>query len=429
MKNVVKLITVQLLTEDAPKINEKAVLGSLFMPYGYRLEYLRMMSEIHPDSQKDKSLGELWHDVPPLEDGQYKFEIGTELPFFLPGLGEMGEKLFQVGDYDLSVCNSMVRAYIGEGEDDKDRLPYYLLHRKGLKDFRNHKAASHGFHAVPMRTFVSHQYSVSGNTPESIIETNLKFWQSDLVAATSKLIDTIRERVPEKAIHLKSYKSITSYPVFWIVISGKDDIRGCEQFSGSMLLSSAKPVFSLESDEIEDINTQLKLGKEIALVHQILLSATSDRFYGNFDQALIQICTACEIAISIAFVEYLKKQGTSNTSIDTYVDDFTFSQLLNIQLGIIVDKKPDNYSDIVGKINWARKRRNEIVHKGESSQVLTEKDIIDTISAAETLIGFPIRPNKERTRMKGKWKSRMIWSDKRNLQSESVSGSSSSLKR
>ena len=388
MKNAVKLITVQLLTEDSPKINEKVVRGSLFMPFGYRLEYLRTMSEIHPDAKKDKSLGELWHDVPTLDDGSYKIEIGTELPFFLPGLGDMGEEKFTIGDYELNVCNSMVRAYIGEGKDDNDRLPYYLIHRKGLKDFRNHKAAAAGFHAVPMRTFVSHQFFVEGTPPEATIEANLKSWQSDLVSATSQLIDAIRQIVPEKAIHLKSYKSITSYPVFWIVISGKNDVRGCEQFAGSMLLSSAKPVFSLEQDELKEIKNQLNVGKDKALVQQILLSATSDRFYGNLEQALIQTCTACELAISIAFVEYLKKQGLSNTSIDTYVDDFTFSQLLNIQLAIIVDKKPEKYSEIIGKMNWARKRRNEIVHKGESTQVLTEKDIIDTITAAETLISY-----------------------------------------
>jgi hypothetical protein len=48
--------------------------------------------------------------------------------------------------------------------------------------------------------------------------------------------------------------------------------------------------------------------------------------------------------------------------------------------------KIDNYPDILGNLNWARKRRNEIVHEGQSTEKITSARINQTIEALNKLI-------------------------------------------
>jgi hypothetical protein len=89
------------------------------------------------------------------------------------------------------------------------------------------------------------------------------------------------------------------------------------------------------------------------------------------------------------YESFLASRGVSKTTYSKAERDITFSELLNLHLAAARDlKKLDNHTAILHKLNWARKHRNDMVHKGSLQQVIDAHDIESAIDAASHLINF-----------------------------------------
>ena len=83
------------------------------------------------------------------------------------------------------------------------------------------------------------------------------------------------------------------------------------------------------------------------------------------------------------------KCGTSNKKIKENEKDISFSQLLNLHLFSMRKVSLLNDSaQLIGKINWARGHRNDVVHQGTLQSKVTKEEVGEAIETASLLIDF-----------------------------------------
>jgi hypothetical protein len=86
------------------------------------------------------------------------------------------------------------------------------------------------------------------------------------------------------------------------------------------------------------------------------------------------------------------ERGVSNNALKDNRKEITFSQLLNIHLFSMrpIDELPE-WQNIMQKINWARARRNDVVHEGRLGSPVSVTEVSTAIDAAQKLIAFLLR--------------------------------------
>lgn len=379
-------ITIKLVPDTETRLNETIIDQSFFLKAAYRLDASRIVGPLDPNIKKDKSLGQLWADVKPTAEG-YVLEIATELSYYLPNLNNQCEFVLKAGGVDYFICNRMVRAFRGEGYPKINDLNYLLMHQLAIPSLKGSDAE--GLHPIPIKTFISRKFACKTETAEEAIYNNFIAWREELIRGVSILVDAFRTADPQKSKHLLPHSAISSFPVFWVLISGADGKLGCEQFAGEVGLAALRPLQSYDKKSVDRINDVLNEKVSISPYEASLSLATTFSHYGYYSLALIHLCTACETLLSTKLRQQLQSRGMSKNHLDKYFDDVTFSHLLNLHLPNLCDLAGlNNYQDILGKLNWARQRRNEIVHLGEATGEINSKLISEAIDAATALFEF-----------------------------------------
>lgn len=133
----------------------------------------------------------------------YRFEVATELPFYLPAVAKRPEYALKVGERELIVSLRMLRVYFGPGYPEDRGTIYCLLHRKALPAYMENKSRG-GLHLIPIRTFITCQFSECGESAQAVIRTHFCEWRDRLVGAIAKALDALRTASPGTASHLAS---------------------------------------------------------------------------------------------------------------------------------------------------------------------------------------------------------------------------------
>jgi len=376
-------ITVELLPDDASKFDTKLQTASLYLRKWFSLNSARVVCPMAEGVKKDESLGHLWHDILP-KDNNYVFEIATELPYYLPNLDSRPEYILNVRGHKFFICNRMVRAFCGKGLPEGKTPSYLLGHRKSLPGLVQNKEHLE-LHPLPLKTFVSRKFICSSQSAEEAIQNNFILWRDEFIAQLSFLVDAIRTVNPDAAKYLLPHVAITSFPIFWVAVLGDKDKIGCEQFIGDLVITAHRPLKNITGDSIKQLNILLQ--NEISIHDAALSLALSFSHYGYYELAVIQVCISCETLLSNTLKQHLKKRGMTKTHIDAYFDDVRLSHLLNLHLPNIINiTQLDNHNKILGDLNWARKRRNEILHEGHSLEKLTLVRLEEVTESARKLI-------------------------------------------
>jgi hypothetical protein len=380
-------ITVKFVPDIETGFNKSVIDKSLFLKAAYSLDASRIVAPLSPDIKKDESLGHLWHDVTPTEKG-YTFELATELQYYLPNLKSNAEFILNVEGNDLFICNRMVRAFTGQGYPKNAELKYFLTHQLALPSIQVPEAA-HGLYPIPIKTFISRQFISTSKTAEDAVDMNFIAWREELIGNISKLVDAFRSADPQRSKHLLPLSAISSFPIFWLVICGTNGKLACEQFAGEVGLAALRPLLNIEDKSVERIENILKDKYPITPYEVSLGLANTFNHYGYCNLALIHLCTACETLLSTKLRLFLQSKGISKNHLDKYFDDITFSQLLNLHLPSFGElTKLNDYQEILGKLNWARQRRNEIVHLGVPKTEVSTREINEAIEAATVLFKY-----------------------------------------
>jgi hypothetical protein len=381
-------ITVRLAPNDETKFNEAIKESSIFFKAAFSLDASIIVGPLADEAKKDASLGHIWENIKP-EGDKYFFEIATELPYYLPDLDGKTEYIIKLRDSELIVCNRMVRAFCGEGLPHDANLKYILVHRKGLPSVTGQTA---GIHPLPLKTVIIRKYVCISSSAEEAIERHFIPWREDLLSQISHLVDVFRMIDPIRVRHLLPYAALSAFPVFWVAVLGANNQIGCQQFTGDVGAIAHRTVHNVTGEQYGRFMEFLTNDNPIPQYEMGISLAITFLHYRYYELALIQVCTACETFLSKVLRDHLLIRGLSNKHLKNFFEDISFSHLLNLHLPNIRDlTKFEDYQQVIGHLNWARQRRNEIVHEGRSSEVLKANDVQHAIDAAGKLINFVLQ--------------------------------------
>jgi len=376
-------IYIQLVPEDEKKVEQNILEESDYLKAAFRLKLDEVVGDTSDENLLKMQREPMWSDVLPI-DGVYTFELATELPVYLPQIENKFEYVLRVGASKLFVCLRMVKAFYGTGLPENRGLSYYLTHRMGLKQLVQAESPI-GIHPIPIKTFVSKRYVVLGEKAEPILRDHYKRWRNEFIKDISHLMDSIQATSGNDARRLLAFSTIAGYPIIWITVNAKE----CHQIGGDVGAIAFRPLENIGGEKVPILQSFLSQEDAITVHQRSLSLARSFNHYGYSGLSILQICIACETVLAQKFFEYIKLCGVSSNSIKDNKKNITFSQLLKIHLFSMVDvKKLQNSESILGKINWARGQRNDVVHEGGLQQRVTAKEIDEAIEAAESLIEF-----------------------------------------
>jgi hypothetical protein len=383
-----KNIAIQLVADDETDISKELVEKSIFFRAAFSINLGRVIGPAAPDLDT-QALGELWQDVPSV-DGVYDFEIATVLPFYLPDFEGKPEFAIGLPDSELIFSSRMIRCFYSEEDNNPCPLQYYLCHRLAVHTLQDQKRLIH-IHPVPLRTFVSKRVSARCRSAESAVQEHFYSWINEFIISLSHVLDAIRATSKGTAKHLLPQSATPSLPVFWICVIGDKNCIKAEQFGVDLPSSAFRSLDSLDQESVNRVHELVANNTAISTHESSLALARTYLYYGYDGLAIVQICIACEAVLAQMYESFLASRGVSKK---TYADaerDITFSQLLNLHLPAARDlDKLDNYKSILCKLNWARKHRNDMVHKGSLQKVIRRDEIESAIEAATNLIGFLI---------------------------------------
>ena len=177
--------------------------------------------------------------------------------------------------------------------------------------------------------------------------------------------------------------------MFWLCLQGADGKVGIDQFAGDMPSAAFRSLSKLSDEAVGRAREFLAEGGSISIQDSTLALAQTYLHYGYFGLALVQVSIACESALAQTYEAFLTSRGVSKTKYAEAERDITYSQLLNLHLAAARDLSQfANHEVLLGRLNWARRRRNDVVHKGNFQENVSAQDVESAINAARALIRF-----------------------------------------
>ena len=388
MTEKLRNITIKLISDDKTLRNVKALKSSWFPQLGFCLDDSVVVGNCAENMKKDPSLGHLWHDVLPNRD-YYDVELGAELPWYLPNFRKQSEYVMDVEGTDHFVCNRMVKAYIGQGLPHDQELKYYLVHLLGVQSLINQYPEKGGFHVVPLRSFVSRRFRIKGKTAEAVIDNNFFAWLEQLCMGIYRIQNGFKIVNPEWNRKVLPLPMLSMCRGVWVLIKGKDDKFGCQVFASDIGLAAFRTTSNVSGNATRKLKQILRGSATVEPYKDAIELARTFLTYGLFELAIIQICVGCQSLLSKVVEQRLKQKHISKTTLKEHYDLVTFSQLLAFHLpSLFKIQTLKSHKRVIGDINWARKRRNEIVHEGQSQEELTRTRLEQVFRSAEALVVF-----------------------------------------
>lgn len=280
----------------------------------------------------------------------------------------------------------MLRCYYSTPGSEPTPLKYYLVHRLALRSLIDQKRLRH-IHPIPLRGFVAKRFKAHGDHPDSIVKASFNGWVREFVGQIARIVDSMRVASPNNAKHLLPQPASQFLPAFWISVTGDAGKSEVSQFVGNVQQSSLRPLTDFDADAVENTQRLLANHTAVPLDEASLALATTFAFYGYLGLALVQVSVACESVIAKAYEAFLVGRGVSRRKYRDAERDISYSQLLNLHLAAFCDlsRLPDHQSTI-DCLNWARNRRNEVVHQGDVQEMVSHQQVTNAIDAAKRLI-------------------------------------------
>lgn len=341
-----------------------------------------------------KSYGDLWPDATPQDDGRYHFHIGAELPFLLPEI-DGPEQTFDSRGRLLVLSNRMVRAYYGPGAPGNSDVHYMLVHRAGLERvMRTNQLGD--YYPLPLKSFISSDFTSDADSAHEALTRDLDEWIGEFVQSASLLLDAYRMADPVNSRRLSDITSPASFRGMWVAVDS-DGLATCHQLTKDLRLSAHVPHNDVSAEGKSIIASVLDGSTSIYSYKISLASAHNQAHFGSPERALIDLATACESYLSIRLWPQIKAdlmQLQSPTKWERRLlkkgpAALKYYNLLNkysIKHGRLGELS--NHLDVIDKLDWARERRNDVVHSGNFTSPVSRGDVENALDAAVTLINY-----------------------------------------
>ncbi|MCA8935545.1 MAG: hypothetical protein KDB68_05015 [Planctomycetes bacterium] len=328
----------------------------------------------------------------PRDGKRVRFEIGTELPVYLPNRNDEWEYEIEHAGNQMLVANRMVKYRFTTAEDEMSGYQHFVAHHHFLPEITK-KALGNTVFVDPMRTFVSMPFYVDEGSSNAVFESKFWKWSDKLLAGANAMLDAIRVcSANEQDFHLNT----NSRPIFvvaaWLegeLVPGQIE---CHQVAGNVFEAALLPTSGFTPDQWKRVDAILSDQENLKRGDVALSQAKTFKRFGYLDLAVIHLCVAAESLLGAKYEQHLLSNGVPERSIRDRIREIsTLSLLLSVHTYLFVDLGADQRAlDAVKALNWARDCRNKVVHRGDSQREIDENRLNGAIHGLEylrTLVG------------------------------------------
>lgn len=281
----------------------------------------------------------------------------------------------------ILVANRMVRCRFRPASGETDEYTYTVTHHHHIPAL---KALAEGgiVFVEPMRTVVSMSFRVTDGRGSEAFERLFWDWSEQLLAGANAILNAVRVSArDEQDLHLNT----NSRPIYLVAAWPEDDEgeKGvlCLQVAGNVAEAALLPTSGFGAVEWARVDAILGGKASPDRVDVAISQAKTFRRFGYNDLALIHLCVAAESLLGRAFESHLAEQGVHERTIKTRIREISsLSLLLSIHANLFLDLRADHKAaQAIGAIDWARGKRNEVVHGGGSVGLIDEQRLREAI--------------------------------------------------
>lgn len=321
------------------------------------------------ESESPANTGQAFSTILPKEDGTFDLEIGVALPDWLPDMNKSQEYTLNVLDTDgatrvLCVSNQMTKLlYVIDGEQYQAIFPKSLLWTVYAS---NELKVPVDAPQALLKSMASSRFAIRGTSAHEALEEGIEDCIDTLIECLNR-IAIANVAVNEEAFpgFLSPNYDRSTFDVAYFILRGKHPSNFANWRMGTSLgLAMLRPTVNFKDEYVAKVRAILSGSTEVDDVRKMMQLARSYAEGGMLEFALLQLVIAAEVATTRFVHKMMIAGGVSKGKLDDMKGDLTFSIMLNLNVIALSPSgmKPD--FNLLGKINEARKRRNDLMHEG-----------------------------------------------------------------
>ncbi|MEK6763656.1 MAG: hypothetical protein AABY96_13165 [Nitrospirota bacterium] len=131
----------------------------------------------------------------------------------------------------------------------------------------------------------------------------------------------------------------------------------------------------------------LKTNRLVSIAQELFLRAHDAAYHRkNFRYALIECFTAVEVCISSFLIKSKLSRGVSSKKLKDYQDEIPMAYKLNIELPLFLENLTENERQVIGGVDWLRKKRNDVIHEAKPVSETEAKEAVRVTGAVFDLL-------------------------------------------
>lgn len=329
---------------------------------------------------------------PDTSGGEYLLSVAVELPiyFVLPlGVNEF-EHSVRLGDAveKITLFQDCVKFYYGDFFSTDGHLRYKVLRQTEARGQVEAQPPPTG------RKYIEKLKSVAR------ITTPIRFQQRDrfvlyqlrpycerLMQACNRLLEAERSTYFSMAWVYPYSLSFLSVDLYWVSLYQNGRRVEAFPFMGNAHRIALQPPHPAVPGDFTKV--QAAAGTEDVFPDWWLYFCKAASHHGqqNYREAVIEAVIALEMALSQFVRKKWKERAVSQNAIDRAKRDVSLSIMINIELVALADPARRPSDQLIGKLNTARKLRNDIVHEGKIDvSELESKECVGVVKQALLLM-------------------------------------------
>ena len=221
---------------------------------------------------------------------------------------------------------------------------------------------------VPMKSVAVTSFRVCFSSQEQFTLHGLSKFCARLMSACNQILEAERCTFHKMAWTFPYHLSFLSIGLYWVHIQNADGTSETNGFMGNAGLIALNPPYTNQR-QFEKVLAALKPGHEYPIWWQYYCKAATLLGQDSFRSAVLESVIALEMALSTFVRRRLLDRGVSKSRLGDVKRDLTLSLMLNLELTSLAPEDAKPPSELVGRLNRARKLRNDIVHEGKAATI------------------------------------------------------------
>jgi hypothetical protein len=346
---------------------------------------------IADDMKKGPDLGNLFSDVPP-KHGALTLELGLVLQDVLPDVDDLSECVLNVRDANgvvrvLCLSNRMSRFHFFDADKAWHCLTPRTVAFSGSAQLRRGNGPFVPAGEELLHTVAAMRFEITGSTAEEAFEANIRSSADSFLTCINVALEAARaSRTGFRPVG-RSVVWETAPPLYALVSNGNVTSRTLIGLHGARAVLRPAP---LVDDDAKSFRGHAAGTEVLTDVDRLLGEAISCWESGEYEFAFLQAVIAAEVETSRIVRAECLKRGISKARLDDTRRELTYSWALNIALPLVFDEPARPSQELIAAMNFARQRRNGLMHEAEFSMTRDEvhsliqhtKDYIEAIRRA-----------------------------------------------